>query len=213
MKKAAAPEKTWPADRVERRKVTDLVPYARNARTHSPEQISQLAASIKEWGFTVPVLADETGQLIAGHGRVLAAQQLGLLDIPVMTADGWSEAQKKAYALADNKLALNAGWDREMLAIELGDLTDLGADLGLTGFSAPEISELVAGAPDLMDPTDGKVETRGAGAATLVWGKNKVALSEEEVGILDRAMSKHSEVFGVQFGFVRETLARVDLRP
>src|SRR3954469_5755 len=108
-----------PADQVERWSLGRLVPYARNARTHSEAQVAQIAGSIREWGWTVPVLVDETGMLIAGHGRVLAARKLGLTDIPVMVARGWTEAQKRAYVLADNKLALNAGWDVELLKVEL----------------------------------------------------------------------------------------------
>src|SRR5437763_2619944 len=99
----------WPADEVQRWPVERLVPYARNARTHSDAQVAQIAASIREWGWTMPVLADEAGGVIAGHGRILAAQRLGLAEVPVMVARGWSEAQKRAYVLADNKLALNAG--------------------------------------------------------------------------------------------------------
>ena len=136
--------KNWPADKVERRKVSELIPYARNARTHSPEQIDQLAASIREWGWTVPVLVDEEGSLIAGHGRVMAAKKLGLKDIPVMVASGWSEAQKRAYVLADNKLALNAGWDNDLLKIELEGLKDLDFDLDITGFGADELAVLFA---------------------------------------------------------------------
>ena len=112
----------WPADKVERRKVSSIIPYARNSRTHSDEQVSQIAASIKEWGFTNPILVDIDGEIIAGHGRLLAAQQLKLDEVPCITAVGWSDAQKKAYVIADNKLALNAGWDNEMLAIELINL-------------------------------------------------------------------------------------------
>jgi ParB-like chromosome segregation protein Spo0J len=107
-------DQDWPADQVERRSVSALVPYARNARTHSDEQVAQIAASIREWGWTVPVLIDEDGGLIAGHGRVLAARNLGLAEIPVMVATGWSEAQKRAYVLADNKLVLNAGWGHDV---------------------------------------------------------------------------------------------------
>jgi len=143
----------WPADQVERRSVRSLVPYARNARTHSDEQVAQIAASIREWGWTVPVLIDEDGGLIAGHGRVLAARKLGLAEIPVMVATGWSEAQKRAYVLADNKLALNAGWDLELLAVELGDLQGFDFDLLLTGFSDDELSKLLAEKTDgLTDP-------------------------------------------------------------
>ena len=135
-------QKAWPADNVIRRKVSALVPYARNSRTHSPEQIDQIAASIKEWGFTTPILVDTDGQIIAGHGRLLAAQKLSLDEVPTMTAEGWTDAQKKAYVIADNKLALNAGWDNAMLAVEMQELGDMGFDLDLTGFGKDEIGAL-----------------------------------------------------------------------
>jgi len=132
-----------PADKVERWAIGKLVPYARNARTHSDEQIGQIAASIKEWGWTTPVLVDETGSIIAGHGRTLAAQRLQMTEVPVMVAKGWSDAKKRAYVLADNKLAMNAGWDNEMLALELGEIGNMDFDLDLTGFSADEIAALM----------------------------------------------------------------------
>jgi DNA modification methylase len=132
----------WPADKVERRKVADLIPYARNSRTHSEAQVAQIAASIREWGWTMPILVDETGNIIAGHGRVMAAQKLGIKDVPCMTAEGWSEAKRRAYVIADNKLALNAGWDDEMLRVEFGELRDLDFDLSLTGFDDAEIDAL-----------------------------------------------------------------------
>ena len=133
-----------PADKVEKWKIDKLIPYARNARTHSDEQVSQIAASIKEWGWTTPVLVDEQGGIIAGHGRTLAAQKLKLTEVPVMVAKGWSDAKKRAYIIADNKLAQNADWDNEMLALELGELGDLGFDLDLTGFAADEIADLLS---------------------------------------------------------------------
>lgn len=143
----------WPADHVERRPIASLVPYARNARTHSAAQVDQIAASIREWGWTVPVLVDEAGELIAGHGRLLAAQKLGLAEVPVMVACGWSEAAKRAYVLADNKLALNAGWNEELLKLELGDLRLGGFDLSLMGFGDKELEELLHQAVDgLTDP-------------------------------------------------------------
>ena len=129
-----------PADKVEKWAIDKLIPYARNARTHSDEQISQLAASIKEWGWTTPVLVDEQGGIIAGHGRTLAAQRLQMTEVPVMVAKGWSDAKKRAYVLADNKLAINAGWDNEMLRLELGELQGMEFDLDLTGFTAEEIA-------------------------------------------------------------------------
>jgi len=139
----------WPADKVERRPVADLIPYARNARTHSDAQVAQIAASVKEWGWTTPVLVDEAGSIIAGHGRVMAARKLGLTDVPVMVASGWSEAQKRAYVLADNQLALNAGWDIDLLKVEVGDLDLSGFDLGLIGFDDKLLADLLA------EPTDG----------------------------------------------------------
>lgn len=145
----------WPASKVELKKVAGLIPYARNSRTHSDEQVSQIAASIREWGWTVPVLVDEAGGLIAGHGRILAAKKLGLAEVPCMTAVGWSEAQKKAYIIADNKLAMNAGWDDDLLKIELGDLGALNFDLSLTGFGLDEISTLLADKTEgLTDPDE-----------------------------------------------------------
>jgi len=135
-------EKTNPADKVEQWPIDRLVPYAKNSRTHSEEQIAQIAASIKEWGFTTAVLIDEQGGIIAGHGRVLAARKLGMDTLPVMVAEGWSEPQKRAYVIADNKLALNAGWDNELLKLELRDLDLKGFDLTLTGFSLGEMAAL-----------------------------------------------------------------------
>jgi ParB-like chromosome segregation protein Spo0J len=131
-----------PADKVEQWSIDRLIPYANNARTHSAEQVAQIAASIKEWGWTTPVLVDEQGSIIAGHGRTLAAHKLKMTEIPVMVAEGWSDAKKRAYIIADNKLAMNAGWDNEMLALELGQIGELGFDLDLTGFKAEEIQAL-----------------------------------------------------------------------
>jgi hypothetical protein len=138
----------WPADKVQRRSVKSIIPYARNSRTHSDEQVAQIAASIKEWGFTNPVLVDVNGEIIAGHGRVLAAQKLGLDEVPTMTAIGWSEAQKRAYVIADNKLALNAGWNDQLLEVELSDLQDADFDLSLLGFSDSELKDLLEDAEE-----------------------------------------------------------------
>src|SRR4051794_33670122 len=146
---------TWPADQVERWSIQRLIPYARNARTHSDAQVAQIAASIREWGWTMPVLAGEDGVIIAGHGRVLAAHALGIPEVPVMIARGWSDAQKRPYVLADNRLASNAGWDEPMLGLELADLRDLGADLNLIGFTDDDVAALFAKAHEgLTDPDD-----------------------------------------------------------
>lgn len=147
-------QQDWPADRVERWSVDRLVPYANNARTHSEAQVAQIAASIEHWGWTIPILVDETGLLIAGHGRVLAARRLGLTEVPVMFARGWSEEKKRAYTLADNKLALNADWDPELLRLELGSLRSMDADLGLLGFSEAELAGLMGDNSRDVDPED-----------------------------------------------------------
>lgn len=144
----------WPADRVERRAIAELIPSARNARTHSPNQIEQLSASMGQWGFTNPVLVDEVGGIIAGHGRVLAAQALGWDEVPVMTATGWTESQKRAYLIADNRLALNAGWDAELLSVELDELRDMDFDLGLIGFEAGELNDLIGTPNTGYDPDE-----------------------------------------------------------
>lgn len=116
----------WPIDR--------LVPYARNPRTHSDEQVLQIAASIAEFGFTAPILVDSQAGIIAGHGRLLGARKLGLTEVPVIVLDHLTETQKRAYIIADNKLALNAGWDEELLNTELAALEREGFEMELTGF-------------------------------------------------------------------------------
>ena len=136
------------------RKVDALIPYIRNSRTHSDEQVAQIAASVREFGWTNPVLVDGENGIIAGHGRVLAARKLGMEEVPCIELAGLTDTQRRAYIIADNKLALNAGWDDELLALELGDLKDEGFDLSLTGFSDDELASLVidaeeTGMPDL----------------------------------------------------------------
>lgn len=128
--------------KIQYKPIQDLIPYARNSRTHNDAQVAQIAASIKEFGWTNPVLLDGENGIIAGHGRVLAAQKLGESEVPTIELSHMDENQKRAYIIADNKLALNAGWDNEMLALELADLKDAGYDLGLTGFSMDEIEDL-----------------------------------------------------------------------
>jgi ParB-like chromosome segregation protein Spo0J len=129
--------------RIEDLPVTSLVPYAKNSRTHSDEQVAQVAASIKEFGFTNPILVDGDNVLIAGHGRLLAAQRLGLNEVPCIRLSHLTESQKRAYVIADNKLAMNAGWDDDLLMLEIGDLKDEGFDVSLTGFSEEELAGLV----------------------------------------------------------------------
>jgi ParB family transcriptional regulator, chromosome partitioning protein len=133
--------------------VNALVPFANNARTHSEQQVAQIAASIREFGFTNPVLTDGDNGIIAGHGRVLAAKLLGLETVPTIELAHLTKAQRKAYVIADNKLALNAGWDIETLKAELEGLKELDYDLGLTGFSKEEMSLMGMGVQEVGFPS------------------------------------------------------------
>ena len=128
-------------------KVSELIPYARNSRTHSDAQVSKIASSIKEFGFLNPVITDGQKGIVAGHGRLMAAQKIGMDEVPTIDASHLTEAQRRAYVIADNRLALDAGWDDEMLKIELGDLDAEGFDLSLTGFDLDEIASLTADEP------------------------------------------------------------------
>jgi len=139
--------------KIEYKKIKELIPYCNNSRTHSDEQVLQIASSIKEFGFTNPVLIDDQGGIIAGHGRIMAAQKLKMDEVPTITLSDLSEAQKKAYIIADNKLALNSGWDDELLKIELEQLKELDFDLGLIGFSDDELALLMGG-----ETTEGLVD-------------------------------------------------------
>jgi hypothetical protein len=124
------------------RKVDDLIPYARNSRTHSDAQVAQIAASVREFGWTNPVLVDGENGIIAGHGRVLAARKLGMEEVPCIELAGLSDTQRRAYIIADNKLALNGGWDDELLALEISELDAAGFDLSVVGFSQGELTSL-----------------------------------------------------------------------
>ena len=123
--------------------VEKLIPYVRNSRTHSDAQVAQIASSIKEFGWTNPILVDGENGIIAGHGRLLAARKLGYTEVPVIELSHMTESQKKAYVIADNQLAMNAGWDTAMLTLELGELKDAGFDLDLIGFDAKELDKLL----------------------------------------------------------------------
>ena len=124
---------------VEQVAIEKLIPYANNARTHSDGQVAQIAASIREFGFNNPVLIDEQSSIIAGHGRVLAARKLELDSVPCIRLNHLSDTQRRAYIIADNKIAMNAGWDEELLALELSELTEFGVNMDLTGFTVDEI--------------------------------------------------------------------------
>jgi hypothetical protein len=134
----------WSVDR--------LIPYARNARTHSEAQIAEIAGSIRAFAFSNPILVGVEGDVVAGHGRPAAARQLGLAEVPVIVLEGLSETQRRQLVLADNRIALNAGWDLEMLRLELRDLADLGADLSTLGFTAQELAKALT--PAVQGLTD-----------------------------------------------------------
>lgn len=154
--------------KVEYRKVADLIPYARNARTHSDEQVSRIAGSIQEFGWTNPILVDGTNGILAGHGRLAAARKLGMSEVPVIELAGLSKTQKRAYILADNKLALDAGWDDELLKVELEELKLEGVELDDIGFSSEELDDLLtvddsddSDEPDIPEPKPDPVSKRG----------------------------------------------------
>jgi ParB-like chromosome segregation protein Spo0J len=139
-----------------------LIPYARNSRTHSDEQIAQLAASLREFGFTNPVLVDAENGIIAGHGRVLAARKLGLTEVPVIELAHMTDAQRRAYVMADNRLAESAGWDKDLLSLEVADLTEHGFDVSLIGFSQKELADMLVGpefSPD-AEANQGKLDEK-----------------------------------------------------
>ena len=174
-------------DQFERLPVAGLIPYARNSRTHSDEQVAQIAGSIREFGFTNPILIDEDGGVIAGHGRILAARVLGLESLPCIRLAGLTQAQRRAYVIADNKLALNAGWDEDMLRLELQDLQELDFDLDLLGFDADELAGILDGAEPnegLTDPDDAPaVQAEAITQPGDVWvlGKHRVMCGDSTV--------------------------------
>ena len=145
------------------RKSGDLIPYVNNSRTHSEQQVQQVASSIKEFGFTNPILIDEDSGIIAGHGRLMAAQKLGLDEVPTITLEGLTESQRKAYVIADNKLALNSGWDDQLLKVELEALSDLDFNLDVLGWDVlpdfkDDIDYSILDEDDLDGELDGMTE-------------------------------------------------------
>lgn len=168
---------------VEQIKLAELIPQARNARTHSDEQVAQIAASIREFGFTNPVLIDAQGTIIAGHGRVMAARKLGLESVPCLRLGHLTPEQVRAYVIADNKLALNAGWDDEMLKAELDALLKGGFDVGLAGFSDAELQEMLSAAPQPIDdgePNQAEAENKWQVREGDIWtlGRHRIACGD-----------------------------------
>ena len=186
-----------PADKIIHKDISDLIPSARNSRIHEPEQVDQIAASMREFGWTMPVLIDEAGEIIAGHGRVMAAKKLKIETVPCLVAEGWSDSQKRAYRIADNRLTENSRWDSEMLSVEMGDLQEAGYDLEITGFSSDEIESLIDGAYDF-----GYRETKAVSEGEAVadgmpslpsgerapFQQKTFTLHDEQVDIIDDAL-------------------------
>lgn len=154
----------WPATKIEMWAVEDLTPYVKNARMHPPEQIDQIAASMERFGFTIPMLVAEDGTIIAGHGRLMAAAQLGLAEVPVMVARGWSDEDRRLYTLADNRLAETSEWDPAMLQIEIDELrADYGVeDLSFIGFTEADLAGIMPALPPEVTEPEEKSATLAA---------------------------------------------------
>ncbi len=195
---SASPTATHPLQ-VVYRPPSSLTPDPRNARTHPKRQIEQIVQSIRAFGFTNPILADPDGNLIAGHGRLRAAKEMGLKEVPVITLSGLSEAQKKALRLADNKIALNAGWDTEILKLELAELSvpEIDIDLGLTGFSPGEIDVVLTEADDPDDEVIPAVPKAPRVQPGDIWqlGEHRVACGDgRDVAFLERLVGEEQEI-------------------
>jgi ParB-like chromosome segregation protein Spo0J len=188
------PKKPPGALAIEYRPLNALIPYARNSRTHSDAQVAQIAASIREFGWTNPVLVDEQQTIVAGHGRVLAAQKLGLESVPTITLAGLTDAKRRAYVIADNKLALNAGWDEEMLKVELQELTDAGLDVAMVGFSPEELNVLFNGWQSDIESVEKHGENTDGIGATL-----KLKVSEESKQLAVQAVTNALDAAGVEY--------------
>lgn len=173
------------------RKIKDLIPYVNNSRLHSDKQINQIAASIKEFGFTNPVLIDELGGIIAGHGRILGAEKLKLTEAPCIILEGLTEAQKKAYVIADNQLALNADWDLDMLRLEIEGLEELDFDLSVIGFETDVLEKLLDIDADLPNLPDGGKDP---------FQQKTFTLHDEQANTLDDAIAKAKKNPGIDTG-------------
>ena len=180
--------------KIETLKTADLIPYARNSRSHSEVQVAQIAGSIREFGFTNPVLIDADNGIIAGHGRVMAAGKLGLDKVPCIRLGHLTDTQKRAYIIADNKLALNAGWDEELLALELGELADLDFDMDLIGFTEDELAGLLAetseGETDPDEVPEPPVDPVTVLGDVWILGKHRIACGDcTDQGTVDKALN------------------------
>jgi len=189
--------KLWPANRVKRRKISDLIPSARNARIHTDDQIKQIADSIQEWGWTQPVLVDEADGIIAGHGRVMAGHLLGLKQVPTITAAGWSEEKKNAYRIADNKLTELAGWDNVALMREFMDLSNTDFDLTLTGFDEETLDRMSADFHANFNPESGVKEVDGEDVAKAQGAADRRMADASRQTIVDVICPNCGKGFGI----------------
>ena len=173
--------------KVEYKNIKELIPYCNNSRTHSDDQVLQIASSIKEFGFTNPVLIDGQGGIIAGHGRIMAAQKLKMDEVPTITLSDLSEAQKKAYIIADNSLSLNAAWDVDLLRVEVEQLQEFDFDLTLLGFAGDVLEKLLDINAEMPDLPDGDKDP---------FQQKTFTLHDEQASILDDAIAKakHSPI-------------------
>jgi len=175
------------AQKIEQLKTTDLIPYVGNTRTHDEKQVAQVAASIKEFGFTNPILIDASNGIIAGHGRLMAAKKLGLKSVPCIKLDHLTDAQRRAYVIADNKLALNAGWDEDALAVEIDRLLEDGFDIDLTGFGEDEMGAFEIDEADAPELKEGENEP---------FRKVTFTIHEEQHEEIQAAIEKAKQVGG-----------------
>ena len=190
--------KSWQAKKIVKRKISQLIPYERNPRTHPDTQIEQLKNSILEWGWTIPVLIDERNNLIAGHGRLFAAQLIGMKDVPCIVAEGWSDEQKKAYVIADNKLAEGGAWDNDILYEELNELLEADFDIDLLAIDV-EIND-AAFVPAVEPVSVGKNVTSGdVGKASTGLGAQIKSLSRDKSDSAVEVICPHcAETFKIQ---------------
>jgi DNA modification methylase len=210
----------WPAYQIERWPIGRLVPYARNARTHSDAQIDLIAASIVRWGWTMPILASEDGTILSGHGRVLAAGKLGLAEVPVVVARGWTEEQKRAYVIADNQIGLRAGWDEGLLRLELGALQAAGFDLAPLGFDVASLAAILdvrpVGATDPDEAPEPPVHPVAASGDLWALGRHLLLVGDcTEPQDVNRLMDGAKAVlmatdppFGVNYGDIANSRSR-----
>lgn len=171
--------------------VGSLIPYVNNSRTHTDEQVKQICSSIKEFGFTNPLLIDEDGGIIAGHGRLLAAEKLGLKSVPTITLKGLTEAQKKAYVIADNQLALNAGWDIDVLRLEVETLQEMNFDLPLLGFEDKFLDELLNIDIEMPDLASGDKSA---------FQQKTFSLHDEQAAVVEEALTKAKHIPSIDTG-------------